>query len=112
MYGKHGTPRGTARKNNVTGSFFENHVLGIMACLSDTINESKGMQIVAEKMRCLRAIQEMIKIAKGNVNNALPQVHTHCPGEGSYMKADEIMHRSLHVCALPSKIQSSATKHL
>ncbi|KAL9604378.1 MAG: hypothetical protein Q9219_000566 [cf. Caloplaca sp. 3 TL-2023] len=74
LYGKHGTPRGTARKNTVTGSFFENHVLGIMTCLSDTINESKGMQILAEKIRCLRAIQEMISIARSNVNSALPQI--------------------------------------
>lgn len=75
MYGgRHGTPRGTARKSYVISSFFENHVLGIMACLSDVINESKGMQIVAEKARCLRAIREMIWIAKNNVNNALPQV--------------------------------------
>lgn len=72
--GRHGTPRGTARKSNVTGSFFETHVLGIMACLSDTINESKGMQTVTEKMRCLRAILEMIRLAKSNINIALPQV--------------------------------------
>lgn len=75
MYGsRHGTPRGTARKSNAIGSFFENHVLGIMACLSDIINDNKGMQIVAEKTRCLRAIQEMVKIAKNNVTTALPQV--------------------------------------
>ncbi|KAL8939500.1 MAG: hypothetical protein Q9216_003328 [Gyalolechia sp. 2 TL-2023] len=74
MNGKHGTPRGTARKNSITGSFFETHVLGIMANLSDTINDSKGTQAAGEKLRCLRAIQEMIKIAKSNVNNALPQI--------------------------------------
>ncbi|KAI4170794.1 MAG: hypothetical protein LQ343_004683 [Gyalolechia ehrenbergii] len=74
VYGKHGTPRGTARKNSITGSFFETHVLGIMANLSDTINDSKGTQAAGEKLRCLRAIQEMIKIAKSNVNNALPQI--------------------------------------
>lgn len=45
-----------------------------MANLSDTINDSKGTQAAGEKLRCLRAIQEMIKIAKSNVNNALPQV--------------------------------------
>ncbi|KAI4208635.1 MAG: hypothetical protein LQ348_000112 [Seirophora lacunosa] len=72
--GRHGTPRGTARKSNVTGSFFETHALGIMACLSDTINESKGMQTVTEKMRCLRAILEMIRLAKSNINIALPQI--------------------------------------
>ncbi|KAL8715001.1 MAG: hypothetical protein Q9220_000958 [cf. Caloplaca sp. 1 TL-2023] len=74
MYGKHGTPRGSARKNSMTGSFFESHVLGIMAHLSDTINESKGLQIPAERIRCLRAIREMMRIAKSNVNNALPQI--------------------------------------
>lgn len=74
MYGRHGTPRGTARKSNVTGSFFENHVLGIMAHLSDAINGNKGKQTVSEKIRCLRAIQEMMRIAKSNVNSALPQV--------------------------------------
>ncbi|KAL9021748.1 MAG: hypothetical protein Q9185_001112 [Variospora sp. 1 TL-2023] len=74
IHGRHGTPRGTARKTSVTGSFFETHVLGIMACLSDTINESKGTQTVTEKMRCLRAMLEMITFAKSNVNIALPQI--------------------------------------
>ncbi|KAL8699738.1 MAG: hypothetical protein Q9224_001285 [Gallowayella concinna] len=74
MYGRHSTPRGTARKSNMTGSFFENHVLGIMAHLSDTINECKGPQIMSEKIRCLRAIQEMMKVAYSHVNNALPQI--------------------------------------
>ncbi|KAL8735716.1 MAG: hypothetical protein Q9181_002719 [Wetmoreana brouardii] len=72
MYGGH--PRGTARKTNVIGSFFENHVLGIMAHLSDIINESKGGQILTEKLRSLRAIQEMMRIANSNINNALPQI--------------------------------------
>ncbi|KAL8891174.1 MAG: hypothetical protein Q9215_001770 [Flavoplaca cf. flavocitrina] len=56
------------------GIFFDAHVLGIMAHLSDTINENKGMQIIAEKIRCLRAIQEMMRVAKSHVNNALPQI--------------------------------------
>lgn len=74
MYGRHGTPRGIARKSNGTGSFFENHVLGIMAHLSDIINESKGLQVATDKIRCLRAIQEMMRIARDNITNALPQV--------------------------------------
>ncbi|KAL8641328.1 MAG: hypothetical protein Q9228_001843 [Teloschistes exilis] len=74
MYGRHGTPRGIARKSNVTGLFFENHVLGIMAHLSDIINESKGLQVATDKIRCLRAIQEMMRVARDNVTNALPQI--------------------------------------
>ncbi|KAL8809103.1 MAG: hypothetical protein Q9200_003724 [Gallowayella weberi] len=74
LHGRHGTPRGTARKSNMTGLFFENHVLGIMAHLSDTINECKGPQIIPEKIRCLKAIQEMMKIAHSHVSTALPQI--------------------------------------
>ncbi|KAL8754401.1 MAG: hypothetical protein Q9199_004371 [Rusavskia elegans] len=73
-YGRHGTPRGTARKSTMIGLFFDTHVLGIMAHLSDTINESKGLQITAEKIRCLRAVQEMMRVAKSHINNALPQI--------------------------------------
>lgn len=71
---RHGTPRGSARKSNVIGSFFENHVLGIITCLSNTVNESRGIQTVTEKIRSLRAVREMIITAKNNVNSALPQV--------------------------------------
>ncbi|KAL9039802.1 MAG: hypothetical protein Q9180_002315, partial [Flavoplaca navasiana] len=73
-YGRHGTPRGSANKGTTIGIFFGAHVLGIMAHLSDTINENKGVQIVAEKIRCLRAIQEMMRVGKSHVNNALPQI--------------------------------------
>ena len=72
----HGKPlssRGN-RKVDVTGPFFENHVLGIMALLADTINDGKGPQPMLEKIRCLGAIREMIKVAKGHVGNGLPQV--------------------------------------
>ncbi|KAL8729547.1 MAG: hypothetical protein Q9166_004627 [cf. Caloplaca sp. 2 TL-2023] len=73
-HGRHGTPRGSARKLNMIGAFFETHALGIMAHLSDTINDSKGTQVTAEKLRCLKAIQELIKLAKNHINNALPQI--------------------------------------
>lgn len=56
------------------GPFFETHVLGIMALLADTINDGKGPQPILEKMRCLGAIREMIKLAKSHVSNGLPQV--------------------------------------
>ena len=56
------------------GPFFETHVLGIMALLADTINDGKGPQPIMEKMRCIRAIREMIKLAKSHISNGLPQV--------------------------------------
>ena len=71
--GKPLSSRGT-RKSDLTGPFFENHVLGIMALLADTINDGKGPQPVLEKRRCLKGIYEMLSIAKSYVGNGLPQV--------------------------------------
>ena len=73
-HGKSVFGRGTARKIDCLGPFFETHVLGIMALLADTINDGKGPQPILEKIRCLGAIREMIKLAKSHVSNGLPQV--------------------------------------
>ena len=56
------------------GPFFETHVLGIMALLADTINDGKGPQPISEKIRCLGAIREMMKLAGNHIVNGLPQV--------------------------------------
>ena len=49
-------------------------MLGILALLSETMNDTKGPQPVMEKKRCLGAIREMIRVAKSHVCNGLPQV--------------------------------------
>ena len=59
------------RKVDLIGSFFEQHVLGLVAHLSDAINDP---QPVMETKRCLGAIREMILLGKGHVSNGLPQV--------------------------------------
>ena len=73
-HGKAAPSRSSGRKTEVLGPFFETHVLGIMAYLSDTINDGKGPQPMPEKQRCLGAIREMIKLARSHLSNALPQV--------------------------------------
>lgn len=73
-HGKPTSSRGKARKTDMIGPFFETHVLGILALLADTINDGKGPQPLLEKIRCLGAIREMIRLAKGHVANGLPQV--------------------------------------
>ena len=73
-HGRSVSGRGSARKMDSIGPFFESHVLGIMALLADTINDGKGPQPILEKIRCLGAIREMIKLAKSYVSNGLPQV--------------------------------------
>ena len=60
------------------GPFFEDHVLGIMAHFSDTINDGLDSQPMLEKLRCLGAIREMLTLAKNHISSGLPQVVWHC----------------------------------
>ena len=108
-HGRPNSSRGATRKMDVVGPFFENHVLGIMAVLADTINDGKGPQPNIEKIRCLGAIREMIRIAKCHVSNGLPQVWS------PHRSTDEVKHdnvtlRFVRVYALPSATKSSPTK--
>lgn len=54
------------------GSFFEAHVLGIMAQFSNSIDSTVLYR--AEKIRCIKGVEQMITLAKGNITIALPQV--------------------------------------
>lgn len=73
-HGRPASTRAATRRMDVVGPFFENHVLGIMAIIADTINDGKGPQPNLERIRCLGAIGEMIRLAKGQVSNGLPQI--------------------------------------
>ena len=53
--------------------FFESHILGIMANFSEVI-DARIHQYVPEKIRCLRAVEELIDLAKTELGAALPQV--------------------------------------
>ncbi|KAI9786756.1 MAG: serine/threonine-protein kinase M1 [Peltula sp. TS41687] len=70
------TPRKShqSRKLNAIGAFFEDSVLGINVQFSDAVNESPISHSIPEKKRCLRGIEEMIKLAKGHISIALPQI--------------------------------------
>ncbi|MCJ1394432.1 serine/threonine-protein kinase M1 [Xylographa bjoerkii] len=68
-----GSTKGSSRRSGGVGLFFEQHVIGIMALLSDIIGEREGSQSFSEKRRCIGAIREMIRLAKSHVCNALPQ---------------------------------------
>ena len=104
-HGRSVTSRGTARKMDLIGPFFETHVLGIMALLADTINDGKGPQPILEKIRCLGAIREMIKLAKSHVSNGLPQVSSlHSGFLGSSIET-RFTCRYVHVFVPPSKIK-------
>lgn len=108
-HGKLASGRGTARKSDVTGPFFETHVLGIMALLADTINDGKGPQPMLEKIRCLGAIRDMVKLAKSHVSNGLPQV---LPASCDLQLRLILTHRYVHAYALPSRTKIYAMKGL
>lgn len=94
---------------DVIGPFFETHVLGIMALLADTINDGKGPQPVLEKIRCLGAIREMIKLARSHVSNGLPQVYTPF---SIHLTSANLFRRYVHVYDQPSRTRTSLIKAL
>lgn len=52
----------------------EEHVLGIITQFAHAVNDFQVRQPLSEKKRYILAIGEMIKIARGHVSSALPQV--------------------------------------
>lgn len=63
-----------AKKSNVVGLFLEQFILGIMAQFSDLLNDAKSWQLVAEKRRSLKGLEELLRIGKSHTRTALPQV--------------------------------------
>jgi serine/threonine-protein kinase ATR len=70
--GKDGKPK----KGNIIGRYLQSHVLGIMARLADVINDPRmDIPPVQEQKRCIRAIEETVKICKEYARIARPQVY-------------------------------------
>ncbi|KAM5499633.1 serine/threonine-protein kinase M1 [Microsporum canis] len=85
------TPRqnghGTAAKSDNLGVFIEEHVLGVVTEFVHVINDFQILQPIPEKKRDIVAMGEMIKIAKGNIGIALPQI---CACLRSALDTDEL----------------------
>lgn len=59
------------------GRFIQPHILGLMARLTDVINDSLATQPPAqEQRRCIRAMEEMIRVCKDYASIARPQVRS------------------------------------
>lgn len=71
---KGGRSRSSTRSEKILATFFENHILGIIAYFSEVIENSREPRSIGERRRSLAAIEEMIVLAKDNVAIALPQV--------------------------------------
>lgn len=65
--------RKVASKRKTLETFFELHILGIMANFSDILATSSNHP-VPERKKCVGAIKEMIILAGNCVSFALPQV--------------------------------------
>ncbi|KAK2760373.1 serine/threonine-protein kinase M1 [Arachnomyces sp. PD_36] len=70
------TPRrpGLSKKTDLVANFIEEHVLGIITQFAHTVNDFQIRQPMVEKKRNIMAIGEMIKLAKGHIRSALPQI--------------------------------------
>jgi serine/threonine-protein kinase ATR len=63
------------KKENTVGRFLQNYILGLMARLTDVINDSvASAQPIMEQRRYIRALEEMIRLGKGYVRIARPQI--------------------------------------
>lgn len=62
-------------KGNLVGRFLQSYVLGLMARLTDVINDTISTHPpILEQRRCIRALEEMIKVCKSYARIARPQV--------------------------------------
>ncbi|KAK2852165.1 hypothetical protein FQN49_005303, partial [Arthroderma sp. PD_2] len=76
-----------ASKSDNLAVFIEEHVLGVVTEFVHVINDFQILQPIPEKKRDIVAMGEMIKIAKGNISIALPQI---CACLRSALDADEL----------------------
>jgi serine/threonine-protein kinase ATR len=65
---------GSHKKSNPVGLFLEQHILGLITRLSDVINDSWDDQSFPEKRRCVKAVEEAIKVGKTSTRSARTQV--------------------------------------
>ena len=68
------------KKGNLVGRFLQSHLLGLMARLTDVINDVlSDISAVQEQQRCIRAMEEMIRVCKDYARIARPQVDPPMP---------------------------------
>ncbi|KHO10999.1 hypothetical protein MAA_11390 [Metarhizium robertsii ARSEF 23] len=64
-----------SKKGNVIGRFLQSHVLGLMARLTDVINDSITLQpLIMEQRSAIVTLEEMLKVCKQYVRVARPQI--------------------------------------
>jgi hypothetical protein len=63
------------KKTDLVGRFLQLHILGLMTRFTDVINDSISIHPqVTEQRRCIRALEEIIRICQSYARIARPQV--------------------------------------
>ena len=65
---------GNQKRGNPVGAFLELHVLGLVARISEVVNDSLDEHSVKQKERFVKALEELVKVAKKHARVARPQV--------------------------------------
>ncbi|KAI5778912.1 hypothetical protein EDC01DRAFT_672633 [Geopyxis carbonaria] len=69
-------PKGDRVPEDYLGLFFETQALGLCIIFSDNLKEPLGQTPMLEKVRCVKAIREMLLLATKSITSALPQICT------------------------------------
>ena len=69
-----GQTRAHSKSSRMVIALFDTHILGIMTHFSEVLENNAGVYPTQEKVRCIKAIAEMINMNKRQVNAALPQI--------------------------------------
>ena len=67
-------PYGSQKTNDPVGAFLSHHILGFMARFGEVVNDIQNQYSVIEKIRCIKGVEEMVKIGKKVIKVARPQV--------------------------------------
>ncbi|KAL4888524.1 UVSB PI-3 kinase [Aspergillus ambiguus] len=86
-----------SRKASHIGPFIEEHVLGIITQFAYAVNDFQVRQPMAEKKRNIIAIGEMVKVARGHVSSALPQI---CACLRSALEMEDLCNHAFTVWAV------------
>lgn len=69
-----GSENNSSKKSNSMGLFLKQHLLGIVARIVDVISDPRDEQMITEKERSVKAIEELVKLAQKHARTARPQV--------------------------------------
>lgn len=65
---------GNQKRGNPVGAFLELHVLGLVARISEVVNDSRDEHSAKQKERFVKALEELVKVAKSHARVARPQM--------------------------------------